>query len=384
MSNVEIDQQSAWSENLGHLNSALAVLGEMPSVEGNELDRLLAKFHESVKTIAGSEVAFAKMCALLKEINPHFILKEFSTLPKANVLANVVAGIYGPLIHGFSQAVIENIQMSNLPEVIVAPPRDTIPLVTSLKTMAGIEGVDLQIIKPPVTRKTAGIPNNQSSGTAKEDPLFRSMVHQEFKHRLNGTGLTEIEFGIYSTTSLKIARLLKSMGLKEKYIALKFYGLGPNLSYVHGLLSGGKEWVAESAESQLLVDPAQIAGLMVLLDSLEEFGMQSVYQSVSRLYLGDDGKILPFVQPVDVETFEIARATNEAIASTALYYATIGPGFAIHLLEQVPHLVELAHQGYPFILQAPIPPMDNKEQHFASIRTAGVFSYPELVLRKEA
>jgi hypothetical protein len=379
MQSVEFGQ-SIEPEKVVYSNSALHVLAEMPSVDGSELDKLLAKFHQSVEVVSGNGEAFEQMCVALHEINPHFSPETYSSLPEANVLANVVAGLYAPLIHGFSKTVLENIHAGRIPEVLVAPPRDSVPLAVSLETMAEITGVGLTILKPPITRKTAGIPNNQSDEIAKEDPLFGLMINQTFNsHSISG-GITELETGIYSTTSLKVAHMLKELGIGE-YVALKFYGLGPNLSYVHALLSGGNEWVAEKAESAGLVDAIQIAQLMVLLDSMEEFGMQNIYQTITKLKLNGSGKVEPVINTVDEKTLEIARATNQAIAHTSGKYLGVETGeLSLGLLGSIPTLVTLSQQGYPFTLTAPIPPMDNKEAHFANIRAAQVFSYPKLIL----
>jgi hypothetical protein len=361
-------------------NSALQALAEMRSVGGSELDLLLDQFHQSVETVSRNSEAFKRMCMILHEINPYFSPEIYSSLSEANVLANVVAGLYAPLIHGFSKTVLRNIHNGKLPEVIVAPPRDTIPLVVSLEAMVEKTGDGLAILKPPITRKTAGIPNNQLDEITREDPLFKLMISQTFNTHRNGRGITELETGIYSTTSLKVACMLNELGISE-YVALKFYGLGPNLSYMHALLSGGTEWMAEKAEQSGVVDGKQIAQLMVLLDSLEELGMQNVYKSVNQLQLNSSNRVEPVIKPVSKMTLEIANATNLAVAQTAWQYLTLkDKELNLRLLNAVPQLVDLSQEGYPFMLSAPIPPMDSKEDHFMSIRKAQVFSYPELTL----
>ena len=194
------------------------------------------------------------------------------------------------------------------------------------------------------------------------------------------SGVSEIEPGIYSTTSLEVAMELKALGL-PKYVSVKLYGLGPNLSFVHALLSGGEEWLAEKAESSGLVDPAQIAGLMVLLDSLEEFGMQNQYQSVAKLGLDETGEIYPVINQVDVKTFEIFKATNLAIKKTAFLYLNSDWEIFLSLIKIVPELVKLSKdKNLPLTLIKPIPPMDNKEAHFNKIRLSGLLDYPQLKL----
>lgn len=375
---VDLQVRNKFEPN--HSKSALQALAEMSPVVGSGLDLLLAQFHRSVEVVSNDGEAFTQMCAVLHEVNPHFSPEAYSSLSEANVMANVVAGVYAPLIHGFSKTILKNIQLGKLPEVIVAPPRDTVPLAISLEAMAEQAGAGLTILKPPITRKTAGIPDNQSDEVPREDPLFSSMVYQVFGGCSDGSGVTELETGIYSTTSLKVASMLKESGIGE-YVALKFYGLGPNLSYVHALLSGGAEWVAEKTEWAGLVDADEVAQLMVLLDSLEEFGMQNIYQSVSQLRLNGSGRVEPVIEPVGARVLEIAKATNLAVGQTAAQYSALdSEELGLQLLSVVPQLIKLSQEGYPFMLTAPIPPMDNKEEHFARIRDTQVFSYPRLVL----
>ena len=358
----------------------MQILTDMAQVSEHELDVLVGEFHHSVESVVADESLFNSMILRLKEINPYFKPEYYSDFKEANILANVVAGIYAPLIHGFSKTILENISQGYLPKIIIAPPRDTIPLVSSLKAMAEFGEQKLTIIKPPITRKTAGIANNQLSGIAQEDPLFDLLLDQTFGQHCQKGNLLELEAGIYSTTSLKVAGKLKAKGVNQ-YTALKFYGLGPNLSYVHGLLSGGKEWVAEQAEMESLVDSNLIANLMILLDSLEEFGMQNVHQSVGKLQLTPEGWVEPVILPVEDKFLEIARATNTAIKQTAVKYLAIDTeSLSTLLLNSFGKIVALSKTGYPFTLTRPIPPMDNKEEHFSLIRQLKLLDYPRLIL----
>lgn len=360
--------------------NSMQILTDMAQVSESELDVLVGEFHQAVELTANDERLFNSMTSILKEINPYFELEFYSTFKEANVLANVVAGIYAPLIHGFSKTVLKNIDLGILSDVIIAPPRDTIPLVSSLEAMAKVGQQKLTILKPPITRKTAGIANNQSGETAEEDPLFDLLLDQTFGRYCKNGNLLELETGIYSTTSLKVAERLKAKGISQ-YVALKFYGLGPNVSYIHGLLSGGKEWVAEQAEIDNLVDSNQIANLMVLLDSLEEFGMQNVHQSVGKLQLTPEGWVKPVILSVENRFSEIARATNDAIKKTASTYSAIDTeALNVLLLNSFEKIVALSKAGYPLTLTRPIPPMDNKEEHFEKIRRSHLLDYPRLIL----
>lgn len=363
--------------------TALEVLSQMPPVSGDELEVLLTRFHRSVERVAGDKQAFEEMCGILGEINPHYEQEEYSRLPKANVLANVVAGFYAPLIHGFTQTVLENVEQGRLPRALACPPRDTIPLVNSLQAASEIRGQSLELYTPPITRKVAGIEDNQADESPCQDPLFPDLIRETYGRELEcGRGVTELEPGIYSTTSLKVADLMSEFGC-ERYVALKFYGLGPNLSYVHGLLSEGQEWVAERAELTGVVEGKKIADLMVFLDSIEEFGMQNFYQSVCRLQRNRQGRVVPVIEPVSDEDVEIAFATNKAVVDTADCYTRVDIlDLSRRLLGSVPELREMAGKGYPFMLEDPIPPMDDHEEHFGKIRERGVLDYPDLILEK--
>ena len=362
-------------ENLP-VKSALDILGQMPPVEGNELTLLLDTFQGSLGSVVEDPQKLQGLYDSLQEINPSFSVETYSENPKADVLANVVAGYYAPLIHGFSSMVLKNIQAGILPNTVVAPPRDAIPIAMSIRAMSQLKGMEVSVLEPPITRKVAGVFNNQNGLTEGQDLLFGQMVEQTF-HQVGG--VTEVEFGIYSTTSLVTALELSRNGV-DQYVPLKFYGLGPNLSWVHALLSDGQEWVADEAELNGQVNSAEIAHLMVLIDSLEEFGMQNMHQSVTSLSINDQDLVVPIIELVDQGTLEIAMATNQAVTRTTEKYMDIEPEKVVGLLKAVPTLVELANQGFPVILASAIPPMDNYDDHFQQIKDSGIFTYPSLLI----
>lgn len=348
----------------------------------SSLDHLTQAFNADVNYMVLNKEKQQEMLALLGDYNPRFKPVEIDCqYPETRVLANVVAGIYAPLIHGFTSMVLKNIDCGLLPGVIMAPPRDAIPLVTSLKAITAAKGLAYpMILMPPINRITAGIPNNQKlEFEAHKDRLFDLLVEQTFNH-LNGyQGVTEMETGIYGTTSLVTAATLRKLGLNH-YHALKFYGLGPNLSYIHGLLSSAQEWQAEIAEAKGLVDPSQIASLMVLLDTIEELGMEKFFQSVNALAMDADGQVIPVINPSSAKEVEVAYATNEVIKLTASQYLDQKPEEVKQLLTKIPWLVAKSQQGFPFTLKTSIPSMDSQEEHFTKIRESGLFAYPKLVL----
>ncbi len=267
--------------------------------------------------------------------------------------------------------------MGVLPPEVVAPPRDAIPLVSSLLAQAEIRGIDLHIFEPPVNRNTAGIANNQKSGDAKVSP-FLSLMFDQTVSAMNGTpSIVEVETGIYGTTSMIMASAFKSRGV-ESYYPLKFYGLGPNLSFVHAILSNGQEWLAENAEAFGLVSKSQVAGLMVLLDTMEELGMEKFYQSVENLMIDKDGLVKPVKMTVSDEELEVAIATNQVIKDTASLYEKMPLETLVQMLGDVPKLVECSVAGYPFTLTKAIPSMDSREEHFKSVRSLKLFDYPKL------
>lgn len=356
--------------------SALEVLAEMPSVTGNELTELLDVFQDSLEAVVQDPNKQMEMYAGLQEINPSFSPKQYAEDSKANSLANIVAAYYAPLIHGFSGMVLKNIEDGWLPDTIFAPPRDTIPIANSLSCLSQIKGVPVKVLQPSITRKTAGVYNNQNGEFTGQDPLFSQMVKD-----VGGdiSEVVEIEFGIYSTTSLSTAKIMAENGLKQ-FVPLKFYGLGPNLSWVHALLANGQEWIAEKAEAEGLVSGQEIASLMVLIDSFEEFGMQNMHQTVGELSLDNNGQVVPVIEPVNNEVLEIARATNLAVIETAALYADIQSEQVVALLNWMPKMKLMAQQGFPTMLTKPIPPMNNYDDHFQQIKDSGLFSHPELLL----
>jgi hypothetical protein len=295
------------------------------------------------------------------------------------VLVNVVAGIYAPLIHGFSNTILKNIKAGILPPNIIAPPRDAIPLTNSIKTLSEIHNIKVDVCELPVNRNIAGITNNQKQVQINKSPYLDLLFDQAVNNLSNLTALTEVETGIYGTTSLIMANSFKSRGV-EKYYPIKFYGLGPNLSFIHAVLSNGQEWIAENAEDSGLVSRAQIENLMVLLDTMEELGMEKMYQSVEKLIKDNNGVVKPVLVPVSDQEFEVAQMTNQIIVDTAELYSRTSIFDVQNIIEKVPNLIYHSKNGFPFTLSDAIPSMNSKEQHYNSIRTSKLFDYPSLKL----
>lgn len=362
-------------------DSVFVVFENMETVQGTELDDLLMFFASSVEDVAYDQKKYREMCGLIKSLNSDYVHTHYSDNPKAQVMSQVVSGIYAPLIHGFSLAIIRNIQRGVLPPHIISPPRDTIPILCSLVPMAMEEGEGVVVSTPPITRRVAGISNAQGEMCVKKDPLFKDLVAQTIQNDLCGTQtVCEVETGIYSTTTQQIAVDAKKHGVHE-YIPLKLYGLGPNLSYIHGLLSGGGEWLAEAAEKKHLVDLYQISQGMVLLDSLEEIGMQNMYASVNRLKKDTSGRIVPVIVPVDEEVSSIAKALNQVITHTVKQYHSDDVfEKSINILDNMSVIVSAAKEGIPLSLSAAIPPMTGKNELFDTIRKSNIFTYPRLEL----
>lgn len=340
-----------------------------------EIDVLLDKFNKSLDETAGSISKQNELSHVLSEFNPRYIPVDSNGLSlKEFVMEQIVAGIYAPLIHGFSKTIISNIYEGNLPNVVVSPPRDAIPLAVSFKQMSKQMGNEIKVLTPPLNRNTAGIDNNQKVEGASMDPLFPLMTEQLMK-KLSGS-LLEVETGIYGTTSLVLAKLLKEKGLKL-YVPVKFYGLGPNLSFVHAILSKGESWIAEEAESKGLVDSDLIKKLMVFVDSLEEFGMQNFYHSVEKLQMLSTEKVVPVIMKQTQEVWSLAYASNMAVKNSASEYTDITAVELGDMLRKIPWLVEQSKLGLPLTLESEIPPMDSKEDHYQKIRESKVFDYPK-------
>lgn len=355
--------------------SALEILAQYP-VMGNEESLLTSQFACSVEALVSDEHKQYQLYEALQTLNPNYEYKTYSLDAKANILANVVAAIYAPLIHAFSEAVLKNIQQRKLSPVIVAPPRDAFPLANSLAALAQLKGMNIKILQPAITRVIAGIKNLQgeSPKTPTPDPLLQEYILQEFGEYLQ-FGFTEVEPGIYSTTSMAIAQYINELG--SSYTALKMYGLGPNLSFVHALLSDGKGWIAETIESE--VGPQLIADLMTLLDSIEEFGMEKLRGKVTGL-TRKSGKITPMYDHNPEHALHIAQTTNVAIVDTAAQYANgVGAETARYLLLNFNQIVQLAKLGFPVCLTAAIPPgpASDKDKHFERIRTNNLLNFPQ-------
>lgn len=358
---------------------ALEILAAIPT-DGTEEERLVTEFADTLKAMVADPEKQTLLIAKLQEINPNFQPKLYSQDVRANVLANVVAAIYAPLIHAFTGSVLKNIQAGILSPVVIAPPRDGIPFANSIKAQASLKGVDINVIDLQVTRKVAGISNQQGQNgqEVKSDPLLEEYIAQELGPYFE-QGFTEIEPGIYSTTSMVTAGLASKLG-NEKYTALKLYGLGPNLSFVHAILTGGQEWVAERAESQGLVDSGKIASLMTLLDSTEEFGMQHMHASVSSLKRNEQGLVQPDIRESEPENFAVATASNLAITDTAEMYSDneLALQTAASIIDQFDDIVMLANQGFPLCLTGLIPPgkVDSKIVLFEKIRSSKLLNLP--------
>lgn len=349
---------------------------------GIVIDKLTTEFNQSVLSMGSDSEKFREMQKLLVQFNPRYMPIDTNTgLVKADVLSQVVAGIYAPLIHGFSLTVLKNITLGNLSPVIIAPPRDAIPLAVSLQKLADIQSVDIEIIMPYVNRNIAGIENNQKKGLPQKDPLL-DLHFDQVSASINGKsamGVVEVETGIYGTTSLVMAEEFKMRGVAS-YTPLKFYGLGPNLSFAHAILSHGTTWNAENASEMNLVTSQEEHELMVLLDTMEELGMEKAYKSVEQLTYDENGLVVPVIETVSDEDYEVYRSTNTIIDSTACQYSDLAPEEIETMLLNIGWLVQISRQGFPFTLTSSIPSMDSKETHFAKIRNSNVFDYPNLII----
>lgn len=344
------------------------------------LDDLLEAFHASVYEVSRDPQKKGDLLSVLQDVNPQYIPFEVSgKYPETDVICNVVGAVYAPLIHAYAQSIVTHIGSGILPPVVVAPPRDAIPLACAIQSHADMQAVDVNIVKPHVNRNTAGIHNNQRAEQVGRSPFLDLHIQQMVASMKGSTGAVEVEPGIYGTTSMVLAAELKKQGL-ETYVPVKFYGLGPNMSFVHAVLSGGASWVAEDAEKHSGF-PAQTAeDVMVLLDTMEELGMEKFFQSVEELTIDESGIVVPVIRPVNDKDHEIAVATNHVIKATAGQYEHFGAEGAQQLLSHVGDLVALSQQGFPITLSQPIPSMDNKAEHYKKVRESGLFDYPELVL----
>jgi len=361
--------------------TTLDILTQSEQVTGHELESLLENFHNGAERVANDPVECAEMYRFIQKINPEFVPDDYSDNPKANILANVVAGIYAPMLHCFTETILDNIEAGILPPVLVAPPRDAYPIVTSLRAQMDKRKKYYPIITPPVNRITAGIPNAQGLVKVTQDPLFMEMLGQQFGDYLS-TGYVELETGIYGTTSLAMARALKSIGMVGNCVSIKFYGLGSNNSFVHALLSNNGEWNAQNCEASGFVNIEQIAALMVLLDSLEEYGMQNSHKSFPSLERAEKGIIQGVKFPVSPEESQIALATNMAIYRTAAKFdKSKSKQVTLNILNNIKDLTAVVKEkGWPLMLEKAIPPMSQPTAHFQEMMQANVFAYPNLKL----
>ncbi|KXK26060.1 MAG: hypothetical protein TR69_WS6001001354 [candidate division WS6 bacterium OLB20] len=339
------------------------------------LAKLLKEFASDVEAAADNP---QPTYDAIQKINPLFVPDTYSDDNQANLLANVVAGIYAPVIHGFTAHVLDNIAAGILPDEVLLPPRDTIPMVYSLYRQSQLRGIPVTIHTPAVNRITAGIANNQADYNPVQDPLFDELLVQHFGQLEKP--LLELETGIYGTTTLALAEGLHRNGIRQPVIPYKLYGLGPNLSFIHGALSSGAVFKADCAQDHL---NSAVLKRMVFVDSIEEYGMQNRYYSVPALYRSPDGSVQPVIEEQNGLAAEIAAATNSAVALTAdLYQDGMAIRTAAHILISFQHAVTAARAGMPLCLRAAVPPMDNKAEHYAKLEhaiSAGLILQPDLI-----
>lgn len=346
--------------------------------EAHPFDILTAQFQSSVTEMTMNPIKYAEMIKLLKKYNPSFEPVCHSDIV-TEVLGNVVGAIYAPLMHGYAATVLRNIELKIIPSTVLAPPRDAIPLATALAAQAQIKNVPITILMPPINRNVTGIPNNQMDEKVPPSMHLELLFDQLAAVPGVSQGITELETGIYGTTSLVIAKELKARGV-DKYVPLKFYGLGPNNSYVHAVLSHGAGWIAEQAEAQSMTPKSDIDMLMALLDTMEELGMEKYYKSVKHLTVNANRKVIPVIEPTTPQELAVAKFTNQVIHDSAKIYMGMHPQQVEQMLKGVGDLITLSKQGFPLTLTAAIPPMDSKEAHYMSMRSSGVIDYPNLVL----
>jgi hypothetical protein len=367
-----------------------------------KIDDLLAAFHGDIAQLAEQKTRYQELMLKLHQLNPCFepisAIDHFGALPEAIVaeldeeqkerllvLVNIYTAIYVPLIHAFSYFVLTNIQAGKLPNNLLIPPRDPIPIYFAMHAQAGTLGMVLNTITPAMNRKIAGIANNQSDYSPQVDPLFHDYVKQELAALGSPDEIVEIEPGVYSTTSLRIAQYMNDNGHKIAYIPVKIYGRGPNISFIHWLLTDEQTAIAELAEANPVV--MELADkCMVILDTLEEFGAQNAYHSPASLE-GTKPDIKPVTVANDPFAQALASLTNASIIHSADSYLAIADApdglfsLAKNLLLAVDDLMAMAADGFPVVFTEPIPPMDDREPHYQNLRAAqesGIINYKKL------
>ncbi|MDQ6985624.1 MAG: hypothetical protein Q9M91_02350 [Candidatus Dojkabacteria bacterium] len=270
---------------------------ELPAEQ--ELDPILESFNTAIKASATSEEKIGDITTVIQNLNPEFTWSnEYSDDLEINLMANIVEGIYAPLITAYVYTIVTNVRDGVLPPNLYIPPRDGYPLIGAIRVIAQELDVDLNILP------------------------------------------------------------------------LKMYGLGPTLSFFRALFDSGN-WDA-TANGENGFDPTLNSWWMIILDSIEEYGMSNLHKTVETLEINDQGEIVPVYEPVESKTLEVATATNWAVmihAEKAMKnIINKSPiNLAKKILANVPMLVNAAKNGLPVIFEAPVESMSNRDQHFINL-----------------
>lgn len=328
---------------------------------------LLELFGESVKNTAYDKTKIEETICIIQSVNPDFSWsEEYSEDAEINLIANIVEGIYAPLITAYAYTIVQNVKEGVLPPNLYIPPRDGYPLIGAIRVIAQSLDVNVNIIPIPVSRAMAGIENNQEDEEAVKDPLLPEYLAQELGC-IDGDLIVEVETGIYGTLTLKLSEVFEKANIEKQIIPLKMYGLGPTLSFFRAMFDSGN-WYADSGSESF--DPNMNKWWMIILDSIEEYGMSNLHQTVKTLQKGPDGKVLPVYLPVEERTLDIAKATNWAVilhAQKSVESKENPLEVARMILLNVPKLTAAAKGGIPVIFEAAIKSMSNRDKHFRNL-----------------
>lgn len=345
--------------NIGHKDTVLPPEGK--------LEPILQQFHEDIKNCATSPEKISEICKLIKEFDPSFEWNnDYSPDAEICLMANIVSGIYAPLIVSFCYTILKNVESGNLPKNLYIPPRDGYPLIAAMRVLSQNLGIEVNIIDLPVSRALAGIDNNQADGQAMQDPLLIEYLQQHIGE-CEGD-IVEVETGIYGTLTLMMSLLFEEGEIDTSIIPIKMFGLGPTLSYFKSIFDNGN-WNAEHNGDKFDADFNK--WWMLLIDTLEEFGMSNLHKTVTQLERNESGEIVPVYDKAAQRDIDIAVATNRAVILAADKFSNNPEQLAAatrKILENVHILLNAANQGLPVLFRRAIESMGNKDEHFDNLR----------------
>jgi hypothetical protein len=306
--------------------------------ELSDKDKIRFEFSARVGACVNNPKRQEQLVEYIQRLNSAYSpIGEIGKMDSRQVLLNLVAGIYGPMICAFADAISKNVR-KRLPPNLIFLPRDAYPILSAF----------LEICKDPSFCRPLVLHFNREE-TLQKDPLLKEYLTQmigEMKREDNGLRITEVDTGVFGTVSKLLAKALKDVAPDiESYVPVKFFGLGHGVSFVHAVHNryGSK-------------DSNRIGGFKQVCDTMEGIGLGKLHSKVKKFKMSSNGKVIPTIEDFsDGGVGEFAKDSNRVISELARNPENSRIG-----VQMILRFEELLNEkNLPLAYCAPLPPSNN-------------------------